>query len=68
MAVDLTKKRGYYVDASGKHISYEYTAQRIKSEFPQLIGEHIFAQLDALGLSEAFNGGQTPCSLPYSFI
>ena len=31
------------------------------------MGKHIFVQLDALGLREAFDRADTPYSLPYTF-
>ena len=34
---------------------------------PDLVGKHIFEQLDAVGLRSVFDRGTTPYVLPYTF-
>ena len=50
----------------GKHF-FMGIAEVIRNHHPEVRGQHIFNQLNALGLDEEFNGGVTPYSLPYSF-
>jgi len=63
-----SKRQGaYYTDDKGKRIYYKDIARDIRQHHPKLEGQHIFAQLDALGLRDGFNKGHTACALPYSF-
>lgn len=57
----------YYIKADGTHRTFAEISQRIKYSFPDLVGKHIFVQLDALGLREEFRLSETPHALPYSF-
>jgi len=52
--------------ATEKH-HYADLAERIRQEHPELIGEHVEVQLDALGLAKVFETGSTVGMLPYSF-
>jgi hypothetical protein len=58
---------GYFRGASGRRYTYADVAERIRKEAPQTLGQHIFVQLEAIGLLEEFQGGTTPCGLPSSF-
>ena len=51
------------------HVRHNFVdlGRRIRDEHPELEGEHIFKQLDALGLRVEFDRGSTPHMLPYSF-
>ena len=60
-------KPNYIYGRSGKKYSFMDIGVRIAQEFPDLVGSHIFVQLDALGLRSEFEGGGTPHQLPYSF-
>lgn len=57
----------YYIKADGTKRTFAEISQRIEHAFPDLVGKHIFVQLDALGLREEFRLGETPRGLPYSF-
>ncbi len=57
----------YYYDGYHNKIEYKTIANSIRNLHPHLRGQHIFAQLTALGLYDGFSKGSTPCSLPYSF-
>jgi len=57
----------YYLKQDGTRRYFKEISDRIEKEFPDLIGKHIFTQLDALGLFEEFSKGETPVGLPYSF-
>ena len=57
----------YYYDGYQNKIEYKTIANSIRNLHPHLRGQHIFAQLTALGLYDGFSKGSTPCSLPYSF-
>lgn len=57
----------YYYDGCRNKIEYKTIANSIHDLHPHLRGQHIFAQLVALGLYEGFSKGTTPCGLPYSF-
>lgn len=57
----------YYTDANNRRINYKDVAAAIRTLHPNLIGAHIFLQLDALNLRDGFNNGESPCGLPYSF-
>jgi len=57
----------YFIGKSGGKHYYTALANLIRALHPQLRKKHIFAQLDALGLSDEFNGGVTPHGLPFSF-
>ena len=57
----------FFNGKSGMKYTYMHVGVRIAEEFPDLVGSHIFVQLDALGLRSEFEGGSTPHQLPYSF-
>ena len=61
------KYSGFYRDNNGTMVLYSVIARRIYEEHPDLVGKHIFAQLEALGMYDSFVNGTTPCGLPYSF-
>lgn len=46
---------------------YTGIAETIRYLAPEVRGQHIMQQLDALDLTEEFMGGRTPFGLPYSF-
>ena len=60
-------KKPYWVGPDKTKYPFHVLGERIKSEFPELCGEHIFVQLAALELLEDFYNGTTPCMLPFSF-
>ncbi|MFL5285236.1 MAG: hypothetical protein ACJ8AW_30735 [Rhodopila sp.] len=57
----------YFTAASGRRYTYAEIADRIRGEAPHTLGEHIFVQLEAIGLLEEFRNGSTPCGLAYTF-
>lgn len=65
-----TPKTPYFIGESG--LLYDYAG--IKNQlnrldnWRELVGKHIFVQLEALGLLCEFDNGQTPCQLPASFM
>jgi hypothetical protein len=65
--LDSCKTGAYYYDSNREKIYFKDIAKAIRNQHPKLEGQHIFAQLDALGLRAGFNKGETPCALPYSF-
>jgi hypothetical protein len=58
---------GYFVGASGRRYGYAEIAGRIGAEAPHTLGQHIFVQLEAIGLLEEMQNGTTPCGLPLTF-
>lgn len=57
----------YFRGKSGNLYYYGWLSDEIDDRFPQLRGKHIREQVEALGLLDEFDGGESPCSLPYSF-
>jgi hypothetical protein len=57
----------YFIGANSIRYTYTQIADRIRKEAPHTLGEHIFVQLEAIGLYEEMKNGSTPCGLPYSF-
>jgi hypothetical protein len=58
---------GYFLGATGARYDYSAIADRIRTDAPHTLGEHIFVQLRAIGLFEEFMNGTTPCGLPLTF-
>lgn len=65
--LDSPDRGAYYYDSNQEKIFFKDIAKAIRNLHPKLEGQHIFAQLTALGLYEGFTKGETPCALPYSF-
>ena len=64
------RKRGYFVahkQGKSEYYHFDTIGKEIRKNHPDLVGKHIFQQLEALGLQEVFEGSETPVSLPYSF-
>lgn len=59
--------RRYFTGGDGLTYQFSDIAHQIREKHPNLIGAHIFAQLDALGLRRVFDRGHTPVALPRSF-
>jgi len=57
----------YFRGASGTRYTYAEIADRIRSEAPHTLGEHISVQLEAIGLLDEMRNGATPCGLPFTF-
>jgi hypothetical protein len=57
----------YFRGPSGTRYAYSDIADRIRIEAPQTLGQHIFVQLEALGLLREFQDGTTPFGLPFTF-
>tara|TARA_R110000751_G_scaffold19200_2_gene57675 strand:+ start:687 stop:929 length:243 start_codon:yes stop_codon:yes gene_type:complete len=61
----------YFVTYNHEGLRVYYTFREVgdlvRSRAPETMGKHIFVQLDALGLREAFDRADTPYSLPYTF-
>jgi hypothetical protein len=57
----------YLCGLSGTRYTYAEIADRIRREAPQTLGQHIFAQLRAIGLYDEFMNGTTPYGLPFTF-
>ena len=58
---------GYFIGACGTRYAYADIADRIRKEAPHTLGQHIFVQLEAIGLLEEMQNGTTPCGLPFTF-
>ncbi len=58
---------GYFLGATGTRYDYSDIADRIRRDAPQTLGQHIFAQLEAIGLLRELQDGTTPCGLPFTF-
>ena len=58
---------GYFIGTSGKRYAFADLADRIRAQAPETLGKHIRIQLATLGLLEEFEGGTTPCGLPFTF-
>jgi hypothetical protein len=61
------KDNCYFRGKSGTLYYYGWLGDEIEAQFPDLMGRHIREQIEALGLLEEFDGGESPCSLPYTF-
>jgi hypothetical protein len=61
----------YFVtrDEQGNSVYYTFReiGDLVRSKVPETMGEHIFVQIDALGLRKTFDNADTPYSLPYTF-
>lgn len=57
----------YFTTPDRRTVYYKDIDTTISKLHPELKGEHIFPQLDALGLRKEFDAGHTPYSLPYTF-
>jgi hypothetical protein len=57
----------YFRGPTGTRYHYADIADRIRREAPHTLGQHIFAQLEAIGLLREFQDGTTPCGLPFTF-
>jgi hypothetical protein len=57
----------YFIGKSGKRYAYADDANLIRDKAPETLGKHISIQLAAIGLLEEFQGGVTPCGLPFTF-
>lgn len=57
----------YFITASGKRHTYAEIADRIRSEAPHTLGQHISVQLEAIGLLDEMRSGRTPFGLPFTF-
>ena len=57
----------FYTDANDRKIKYADIAASIRTLHPNLIGAHIFLQLDIFNLRDGFDNGESPNGLPYSF-
>ena len=60
-------RNAYFRGPSGTRHTYAEVADRIRQEAPHTLGQHIFAQLRAIGLYDEFMNGATPCALPFTF-
>jgi hypothetical protein len=58
---------GYFIGKSGKRYAYVDVANMIRDKAPETFGKHISIQLAAIELLEEFEGGVTPCGLPFTF-
>ena len=66
------RKRGYFVlvkpNKPKQYYHFDSIANAILANHPECIGQHIFAQLKVLGLTEVFSESETPVRLPFTFI
>lgn len=60
-------KGPYFTGKHGCRVHYVDIARDIAERYPEHRGKHIFIQIEALGLWDEFQGGETPHGLPYSF-
>lgn len=67
MQPNLDKSGPYFRGRYGEKHFFADIARRIHEEHPELLGEHISIQLEALGLHETMRKGTTPFALPFSF-
>src|SRR5262249_6455961 len=57
----------YFRGPSGTRFTYAEIADRIRTEAPHTLGQHISVQLEAIGLYGELLNGTTPCGLPFTF-
>jgi hypothetical protein len=57
----------FFTDAEGQAYDYGAVGRQIDLHHPALKGEHVEAQLKALGLQDAAQGGYSPYMFPFSF-
>ena len=57
----------FFRGPDGTKYMYQKIGEEIANDHPDLVGVHIFEQLDAVGLRPVFERGTTPYILPYSF-
>ena len=57
----------YFRGADGGRHYFSEVARRVHVEKPEVAGQHIFVQLEALGMRETFDRGDTPYGLPFTF-
>ena len=57
----------YFCGPSGTRYLYSDIADRIRKEAPHTLGEHIYVQLEAIGLLDEMINGTTPYGLPFTF-
>jgi hypothetical protein len=57
----------FFTDAEGLSYDYGTVGRQIARLHPSLVGEHVEAQLKALGLLEACQGGYSPYMFPFTF-
>ena len=60
-------ERPYFRGPYGEKYFFDNIARHIHEKAPNVLGEHISVQLEAIGLLEAMEKGATPCSLPFTF-
>ena len=59
--------KDFFRGPDGTKYYFDDISNTIASKHPDLVGKHIFLQLDAAGLRPVFERGTTPYVLPYSF-
>ncbi len=57
----------YFTGPDGRKYYYADLGERIRADFPEMVGRHISVQLEALGLFETFQAGNSIGQLPYTF-
>jgi len=57
----------YFMGPHGEKYFFADLCKRIHKHHPEVLGEHVSVQLEALGLLKAAQQGETPCSLPFTF-
>tara|TARA_R110000824_G_scaffold9475_1_gene42347 strand:- start:824 stop:1102 length:279 start_codon:yes stop_codon:yes gene_type:complete len=64
---ELDEEKEFFRGPDGTKHEYEDIGDMIAIDHPDLVGKHIFEQLDAVGLRSVFDRGTTPYVLPYTF-
>lgn len=64
---ELDEEKEFFRGPDGTKYNYEDIGDMIAIDHPDLVGKHIFEQLDAVGLRSVFDRGTTPYMLPYTF-
>ena len=59
--------RPFFKGSHGERYYFDNLRRAIHERHPEVLGEHITIQLEALGLLEAAEQGGTPCQLPFTF-
>lgn len=61
------RQRGFFVTDGGRKYYFDEVGDMVREKAPETLGEHIFIQLEAVGLMEVFSRSATPVTLPYTF-
>ena len=67
MQTEHTDSDAYFRGPNDEKYFFTELCRRIHEECPEVLGQHISVQLEALGLLEKMQLGGTPFALPFTF-